>query len=340
MDEKKMRSEVDEIVELVLKDYDQGRDIDNMNIFDQPDRDEVIEIVNKLLGVLFPGYYRDKGYRFYNMYSKLTLQFEDIMYYLSQQIALALAFDGKYGSLKDDELEEEAQKIAIEFFRKIPEIRAKINTDIQATYDGDPAAYNKEEIVLSYPGLLASTIYRVAHELHLLGVRILPRMMSEYAHSITGIDIHPAARIGEYFFMDHGTGIVIGSTSIIGEHVKIYQGVTIGALSTRGGHALNGTRRHPTLEDDVTIYSGASILGGNTVIGKGSIIGGNAFITESVPPGSRVSMNSNTLNGSAEATGGMRVEKCETTCDDCDNDTCWVANVTEWELHGKDGSGI
>ncbi len=154
-------------------------------------------------------------------------------------------------------------------------------------------------------------------------------MMSEYAHSITGIDIHPAARIGEYFFMDHGTGIVIGSTSIIGDRVKIYQGVTIGALSTKGGHALNGTRRHPTLEDDVTIYSGASILGGNTVIGKGSIIGGNAFITESVPPGSRVSMNS-------DSAGGMRIDHCETTCDDCDNDTCWVANVTEWELHGED----
>ncbi len=325
MDEKKMRSEVDEIVELVLKDYDQGRDIDNMNIFDLPDKDEVISIVEKLLCVLFPGYYRDQGYKFYNMYSKLALQFEDIMYYLSRQIALALAYDGKYGTLQADDLEEEAQKIAIEFFRKIPDIRAKVNTDIQATFDGDPAAFNKEEIVLSYPGLLASTIYRVAHELHLLGVRILPRMMTEYAHSITGIDIHPAARIGEYFFMDHGTGIVVGSTSIIGDRVKIYQGVTIGALSTKGGHALNGTRRHPTLEDDVTIYSGASILGGNTVIGKGSIVGGNAFITESIPPGSRVRMNS---NGSKS----MEVQKCETTCDDCDNDTCWVGNVTEWEL--------
>ena len=340
MSERKNKNEIDEIIELVLQDYEQGRDIDNMDVFNQPERDEVISIVNKMMEVLFPGYYRNKGYRFYNMYSKLALQFEDIMYYLSQQTALALAFDEANAGMSEAELEEKAHVICLEFFRRIPKIRAVVNTDIQATYDGDPAAFNKEEIILSYPGLLASTVYRVAHELHLLGVPILPRMMSEYAHSITGIDIHPAATIGEYFFMDHGTGIVIGSTSIIGEHVKIYQGVTIGALSTRGGHALNGTRRHPTLEDDVTIYSGASILGGNTVIGKGSIIGGNAFITESVPPGSRVSMNSNTLNGSAEAAGGMRVEKCETTCDDCDNDTCWVANVTEWELHGKDGSGI
>ena len=292
MDEKKMRSEVDEIVELVLQDYDQGRDIDNMDVFNLPDREEVIEIVVKLLQVLFPGYYRDKGYKFYNMYSKLNLQLEDIMYYLSRQITLALAFNDEYSLMSEAGREEVAQKIAIEFFRQIPKIRAKVNTDIQATYDGDPAAFNKEEIVLSYPGLLASTIYRVAHELHLLGVRILPRMMSEYAHSITGIDIHPAATIGDYFFMDHGTGIVVGSTSVLGEHVKIYQGVTIGALSTKGGHALHGTRRHPTLEDNVTIYSGASILGGNTVIGEGSIVGGNAFITSSIPPNSRISMDS------------------------------------------------
>ena len=296
MSDRKIRNEVDEIVELVLQDYEKGRDIDNMDVFNQPERDEVIAIVNKLLEVLFPGYYRNKGYRFYNMYNKLALQFEDIMYYLTQQTALALAFSEENAGLDEAALEEKARRISLEFFRRIPKIRAMINTDIQATYDGDPAAFNKEEIVLCYPGLLASTIYRVAHELHLLGVPILPRMMSEYAHSITGIDIHPAATIGEYFFMDHGTGIVVGSTSIIGEHVKVYQGVTIGALSTKGGHALHGTRRHPTIEDNVTIYSGASILGGNTIIGEGSVIGGNSFITASVPPGSRVSIKNHEMN--------------------------------------------
>ncbi|MBQ6400863.1 MAG: serine acetyltransferase [Firmicutes bacterium] len=319
IDEKRIRNEVDEIVELVLSDYDQGRDIDNMDIFNQPDRDEVVQIVIKLLGVLFPGYYRDKGYRFYNMYSKLTLQFEDIMYYLSQQVALALAFEEKHAGKNDAELEEEARRITLEFFRKIPHIRAMINTDIQATYDGDPAAFNKEEIVLSYPGLLASTVYRVAHELHLLGVPLLPRMMSEYAHSITGIDIHPGATIGEYFFMDHGTGIVVGSTSVIGKHVKIYQGVTIGALSTKGGHSLHGTRRHPTIEDNVTIYSGASILGGNTVIGEGSIIGGNAFITSSIAPGSRVSISNR---------GMMNIEGGQPACDSCDKaDECVLGSA-------------
>ena len=309
IDEKRIRNEVDEIVELVLKDYDQGRDIDNMDIFNQPERDEVISIVIKLLGVLFPGYYRDKGYRFYNMYSKLTLQFEDIMYYMSQQIALALAFEEKYAGCSDAELEEEARQITLKFFRRIPDVRAMINTDIQATYDGDPAAFNKEEIILSYPGLLASTVYRVAHELHLLGVPLIPRMMSEYAHSITGIDIHPGATIGEYFFIDHGTGIVVGATSVIGRNVKIYQGVTIGALSTKGGHSLHGTRRHPTIEDNVTIYSGASILGGDTVIGEGSIIGGNAFITASVKPGSRISLSGQGIN--------IDTEQCE-TCENAD----------------------
>ena len=162
--------------------------------------------------------------------------------------------------------------------------------------EGDPAALNKDEIILSYPGLLATTIYRIAHELFLLNVPLIPRMMTEYAHSITGIDINPGATIGKYFFMDHGTGIVVGSTTIIGEHVKVYQGVTIGALSTSGGQSLRGIKRHPTIEDNVTIYSGASILGGETVIGEGSVVGSNAFITKSIPAGTRVTIKNQELS--------------------------------------------
>lgn len=156
-------------------------------------------------------------------------------------------------------------------------------TDVQAGYDGDPAAYNTDEIILSYPGLYAIFVNRLAHELFLLGVPLIPRMMTEYAHGLTGIDIHPGATIGEYFFIDHGTGVVVGETTKIGKNVKIYQGVTLGALSTRGGQSLRHTKRHPTLEDNVTVYSGASILGGETVIGQGAVIGSNAFITSSVP---------------------------------------------------------
>ena len=166
---------------------------------------------------------------------------------------------------------------------------------MQASFEGDPAAFSKDEIVLCYPGLLASTVNRLAHELFLLGVPLIPRMMTEYAHSRTGIDIHPGATIGEYFFMDHGTGIVVGETSIIGKHVKVYQGVTIGALSTRGGQRLRGAKRHPTIEDNVTIYAGASILGGETTIGEGSVIGSNVFITSSVKPGTRISVKTQEL---------------------------------------------
>ena len=170
-----------------------------------------------------------------------------------------------------------------------------IETDVQAFYDGDPAAYNKDEIIYSYPGLFAILVNRIAHELFLLKVPLIPRIMTEYAHSQTGIDIHPGATIGKYFFIDHGTGIVIGETTEIGDNVKIYQGVTLGALSTRGGQALKSKKRHPTIEDNVTIYSGASILGGDTVIGEGVVVGGNAFITTSIPDGAKVNVKSQEL---------------------------------------------
>ncbi len=189
-----------------------------------------------------------------------------------------------------EKIDAQAYCLALTFCHRIPHVRALVDTDIEATYDGDPAAYNKDEIVLSYPGLLATTINRLAHELFLLNVPLIPRIMTEYAHSRTGIDIHPGATIGEYFFIDHGTGVVVGSTTTIGNHVKVYQGVTLGALSTSEGHALHGHKRHPTIEDNVTIYSGASILGGQTVIGENCVIGSNAFITHSIPKNTRVTI--------------------------------------------------
>jgi serine O-acetyltransferase len=162
--------------------------------------------------------------------------------------------------------------------------------DVSAAYDGDPAAYSRDEIISSYPGIYAIMVYRLAHALHELAVPLIPRIMTEHAHSVTGIDIHPGACIGRHFFIDHGTGIVIGETTVIGNYVKIYQGVTLGGLSTRGGQVLKGVKRHPTIEDHVTIYSGASILGGNTVIGEGVVIGSNAFVTKSVPEKTKVSV--------------------------------------------------
>ena len=205
------------------------------------------------------------------------------MYNLNQQIALVL---------QDT---EKSQEICLEFFRSIPKVRALVQTDLQAAYDGDPAASGKEEIVYSYPGLFAITVYRLAHVLQVLGVPMIPRIMTEYAHSVTGIDIHPGATIGENFFIDHGTGIVVGETTVIGKGVKVYQGVTLGALSTRGGQSLRGKQRHPTIEDNVTIYAGASILGGSTVIGRNCVIGSNAFITESVAPNTTVTIKNQEL---------------------------------------------
>lgn len=183
-----------------------------------------------------------------------------------------------------------AQEIVKKFIMQIPKLRGMLAKDVQAAYDGDPAAYNTDEVIFSYPGVFAISVNRIAHELHLLGVPMIPRIMTEYAHNLTGIDIHPGATIGEYFFIDHGTGVVVGETTEIGNNVKIYQGVTLGALSTRGGQSLRNSKRHPTLKDNVTVYSGASILGGETVIGEGAVIGSNAFITSSVPDNTRVSI--------------------------------------------------
>ena len=195
---------------------------------------------------------------------------------------------------------EKSEKLVYEFLSKIPSIRDYLATDVVAAFNGDPAAYSTDEIILCYPGFFAITVYRVAHELWKLKIPMIPRVLSEYAHGLTGIDIHPGATIGKYFFIDHGTGIVIGETTEIGENVKIYQGVTLGALSTRKGQQLKGVKRHPTIRDNVTIYSGTTILGGETVIGKGATIGGNAFIVNSITEGMKVSIKNPELQFSPD----------------------------------------
>jgi serine O-acetyltransferase len=192
--------------------------------------------------------------------------------------------------MSKQQIEDKAREKTAAFLSKIITIREYLATDVQATFEGDPAAYNYDEIIYSYPGIYAIMINRIAHELYNLEVPLIPRIMTEHAHSLTGIDIHPGARLGKYLCIDHGTGIVIGETTIIGEHVKIYQGVTLGGLSTSGGQSLKGSKRHPTIQDRVTIYSGASILGGETVIGEGCVIGGNVFVTESVEANTRVTL--------------------------------------------------
>ena len=296
----------------IIRDYRQDRPIDSLNALSEPDKGIITSVTDQLFSVIFPGYFRDRTYKYFQIRNNLTINIEDIAYHLNKQIGNCLKREQLKKNFNDhvpvqgeaDELlspqecaqiEERSQYVTIEFLRRIPRIREYLDTDLEAFYDGDPAAENRDEIILCYPGFYAITVFRMAHELYRLNVPMLPRIMTEHAHTQTGIDINPGATIGKYFFIDHGTGIVIGETTVIGEHVKIYQGVTLGALSTRGGRKLQNKKRHPTIEDNVTIYSGASILGGETVIGKNSIIGGNVFITDSIAEDTRVSVKNQEL---------------------------------------------
>ena len=294
-----MNNEIEEKINKLIKklmcDYECGRTIDEVKTFDHPDEEVVIEIIGSLRKILFPGYYRNKSYRVYTVRNNVSMLTEDVAFKLINQIRIVLRYDEKYENADESVITEKAEEITFEFLGKLPKIREYVETDVQAAFDGDPAAYNKDEIIYSYPGLYAIIVNRLAHELFLLGVPLIPRIMTEHAHSKTGIDIHPGASIGRYFFIDHGKGIVIGETTTIGDNVKVYQGVTLGALSTRGGQSLKNKKRHPTIEDNVTIYSGASILGGQTVVGRNAVIGGNAFITSSVPEGAKVSIGNQEL---------------------------------------------
>ncbi|MCM1062798.1 MAG: serine acetyltransferase [Eubacterium sp.] len=297
----KLESEINELIGNILSDYELGRDIDNIISFDHPRKEIIIEIVEKLRNIIFPGYFKNRSYRIYTVRNNMTMLLEDVLYNLIKQISVVLRYVPEYETAEEAIVTERSEKLALDFLKTIPKIREYVDTDVQAAFDGDPAAFNKDEIIFSYPGLFAVMVNRIAHELYLLNVPLIPRIMTEYAHSLTGIDIHPGATIGKYFFVDHGTGIVIGETTIIGNNVKIYQGVTLGALSTRGGQALKDKKRHPTIEDNVTIYSGASILGGDTVVGKNVVVGGNAFITKSIPEGAKVSIRNQELSYNYDA---------------------------------------
>lgn len=246
----------------------------------RPDSKAVEGLIGGLRRLLFPEYFsRSRG----------VLAYGEILWIVaSLRRLLYRAYRG--AGAPGDQARQRGSRVCRAFFRELPRVRTLAEQDLRAAFDGDPAAANREEIVFSYPGLYAVTVYRLAHELYVLGVPMLPRILTEHAHSRTGIDIHPGAVIGRGFFIDHGTGVVIGETTRIGDSVKLYQGVTLGALSTRGGNSLRGRKRHPTIEDGVTIYAGASILGGDTVIGAGAVIGGNAFITGSVASGAVVTL--------------------------------------------------
>jgi serine O-acetyltransferase len=280
-----------DLVAAITESYSEIPELIKIEAEDQINREVIISILDLVRSLVFAGYFSQKplkaGYIEYHVGELL----EDLTFKLQKQIGQALM----HLESRPDDVTARAAFVTRSFLSRIPDLRRVLATDVEAAYEGDPAAFNRDEIILSYPGIYAILVNRSAHELYLLGVPLIPRMMTEYAHGLTGIDIHPGASIGHHLFIDHGTGIVIGETTVIGNHVKIYQGVTLGALSTRGGRLLDGVKRHPTIEDHVTIYSGASILGGSTVIGEGVVIGSNAFITKSIPERTKVSVKNTEL---------------------------------------------
>ena len=291
------KTTIEKVVEEISGNYDNEPLFSTKAGKNMPERKEIIDALKELRLVMFPGYFGEQDAtrclpKYFVGDRLLT-----IYHMFFEQIACAFAYEesevhaSEIIGIPDEDNQRKAERVCSEFFEQLPRIQKLLLKDVQAGYDGDPAAQSKEEVIFSYPGLFAIFVYRIAHELYIRQVPFIPRIMTEYAHAKTGIDINSGAQIGESFFIDHGTGIVIGETTIIGDHVKLYQGVTLGGLSTRGGQKLSGKKRHPTIENNVTIYAGATILGGETVIGENSVVGGNTFITGSIPANSKVSFH-------------------------------------------------
>lgn len=251
-----------------------------------PSEDAIIEILVKLREILFPGYFNREKLDPVNLKFKLGELTSTVFDLLADQITRAVRYECFKYDMPCSECMQRGYETALVFLEGLPALQATLAKDVDAAYHGDPAAKSCDEVIFSYPGMYAITVYRIAHRLHEMGIPLIPRIMTEHSHSLTGIDIHPGAKIGVKFVIDHGTGVVVGETSVIGNNVRIYQGVTIGALSVPADKCedMRGVKRHPTIEDHVVIYSGATILGGKTVIGAGSVIGGNVWLTESVPP--------------------------------------------------------
>jgi serine O-acetyltransferase len=271
----------------LVASYAQFGGINHLDGKNLPSKRAVMDITCDLLRLVFPGFFDEKLIHSSEIKVETAALLDSVTGKLEDEIRKSLEYAPPHG-LKKKDVPAEAQKLAMEFLGGLPHVREILQTDVQAAFDGDPAAASKEEIIVSYPFVEAIAVQRLAHELYLKNVALISRIMTEWAHARTGMDLHPGAKIGTHFFVDHCTGTVVGETAIIGNHVKMYHGVTLGAKSTAAGQQLRGKKRHPTIEDRVTIYPGATILGGETVIGAGSTIGGNVFIMDSVQPNSLV----------------------------------------------------
>jgi serine O-acetyltransferase len=285
-DEPKRFRDLEAAIDGVVASYTGHLEIDNLESAALPNKRVVIEALDHLKPALFMGFYSTRALSPENLRHAVAEHMHAAYHLLVGQIERALTYDHWMGRSAHTLPAGSGEDVVLRLYNDLPEIRRLLNSDVRAAFTGDPAAKNVEEIVFSYPSIEALVAYRIAHRLYRAGVPMIPRIITEHAHARTGIDISPGAQIGERFFIDHGTGVVIGETTVIGDDVKLYQGVTLGALSVP--RRDDTAKRHPTLEHDVTIYAGATILGGDTVIGAGSVVGGNVFITKSVPPGSKV----------------------------------------------------
>ena len=288
--EPKRHQDLEDVIDVIAGSYDNDAEINNLDSAALPNKRAVTTAFNHIMPVLYMGFYSTRALNRTNLRYAISEHLYPAQDILVEQIERAIRYQERMGRLAEKKPEGWSEDVVLRLFEKVPELRRVLNTDVRAAFDGDPAASSIEEVVFSYPSVQAITAYRVAHELFLADVPMIPRIFTEHAHSKSGIDINPGASIGESFFVDHGTGVVIGATAVIGRCVKLYQGVTLGALSVSRDEVdgRRGQKRHPTIEDDVTIYAGASIHGGDTVIGKGSVIGGNVWLTKSVPPGSKI----------------------------------------------------
>jgi len=282
--------DLEDVIDAVVDSYDGPEEINNLESAALPNKRQVVQAYNHLKPVIYMGFYSQRSLTRNNLRYALSEHLYPACEILVEQIGRALAYEERSGQVKTPWPAGWSEEVVLRLLRRIPELRRILNADILAAFEGDPAAKSVEEIVFSYPVVEAITAHRIAHVLYTERVPIVPRIIAEHAHGLTGVDIHPGAQLGEGFFLDHGTGTVIGETSIIGRHAKIYQGVTLGALSTRRSECDDPARqkRHPTIGDNVTIYAGATILGGDTVIGEGSVIGGNVWLVRSVPPNSKI----------------------------------------------------
>jgi len=287
---KSYRDEVPAIVNELVASCSSGGCFDHVSAEPIPHREAIIDILRRLALILYPGYFIRTRLDSTNLEYYLGQQMIALYETLSEQVILAIRHDCVRHNQPCVHCEPLGHQLTVEFLRRLPELRTMLARDIRAAFDGDPAAKGYDEIIFSYPGIWAIMVYRIAHELYHQKIPLMPRIMTEHAHSLTGIDIHPGAHIGESFFIDHGTGVVIGETCTIGNRVRIYQGVTLGALSLSKADCkrLRSKKRHPSIEDDVIIYANATILGGDTVVGARSVIGGNVWLTHSVPPDTEV----------------------------------------------------